>query len=123
MGPPLASKYLNDGAKVEWRADLESGMLTGHFAMPEAFAILFVFAAFAAVWIGSWLHSRNPANHQPAENAARLRHHAAWLRQRIERARQEKWDPDMMAKLEAELATISGELAAIDGLRTAPVSS
>lgn len=78
--------------------------------MPEALVVLGVLAVALISWLGAWLHTRNPANTNPAEEAARLREHVAWLEQRLEVARRENWGGEMVAGIAAELSTTSRQL-------------
>jgi hypothetical protein len=75
--------------------------------MPGALAVLAVFA----VVIAAWLNARNPANHNPVEDAERLRRDAGWLAQRREVARREKWGSEMLARLAIELGATAEKLS------------
>ena len=66
-----------------------------------------------AAWIGAWMHARNPANFNAQEEAERLRHHAAWLEQRLAVARREQWGHDMIGDLTAELSATAQQLARV----------
>lgn len=79
--------------------------------MPEAFAVLAVFFVVVAAWFGAWLHARNPANHNPIEDAQRLRMHADWLAERLTTARREKWGGEMVANLTIELNATSEQVS------------
>ena len=79
--------------------------------MPEAVAVLFVFAASVIVYAVAWLRSRDPSLVNVAEDVQRLRHHEAWLRERLERAQLERWDSDMIAGIADELRATSYQLA------------
>lgn len=89
--------------------------------MPEALAVLAVMVVALVAWLGAWLQARNPANHRPEEDVARLRHHAAWLEQRLEMARREKWGVAMETSLAAELDATTGALASAGGATSRPV--
>ncbi len=79
--------------------------------MPEALVVLGVLAVALFSWLGAWLHTRNPANTNPADEAARLREHVAWLEQRLEVARRENWGGEMISGIATELNTAAGQLA------------
>lgn len=79
--------------------------------MPEALVVLGVLAVALLSWLGAWLHTRNPANSNPADEAARLREQVAWLEQRLEVARRENWGGEMVAGIATELASAAGQLA------------
>jgi hypothetical protein len=79
--------------------------------MPEALAVLVVFVVTLVAWAGAWMHARDPANTNAREEVERLRHHAAWLEQRIDVAQREKWDGEMIDNLSAELAATTQQLA------------
>jgi hypothetical protein len=77
--------------------------------MPEAFAVLVVFVVAIMAWIGAWLQARDPANYNPRQESERLVVQAAWLEQRVELARRENWDSQMIANLESELESARRE--------------
>lgn len=67
--------------------------------MPEALAIVAVFAVVAIAFVGAWLQERNPAIQSSQIEVERLRHHAAWLEQRLELAQRENWDERMVSAI------------------------
>lgn len=79
--------------------------------MPETLAVLFVFAVVAIIYVAAWLRSRNPSLVNVDDELQRLRHHEAWLRERLHRAQLERWDADMIAGLADELRATSRQLA------------
>jgi hypothetical protein len=89
--------------------------------MPEALAILFVFAVIIAIYLTAWVQSRNPALSNPQKESVRLQHHLAWLEHRLALARREKWGNEMIAPLVAEQAAAGRELARVQA--TLAVSS
>ena len=78
--------------------------------MPEAVAVLAVVVVTVVAWIGAWMHARNPANHNAADEIARLVQRAAWLEHRLVIAKRERWDGDMVATLSDEFDATSQEL-------------
>ena len=81
--------------------------------MPEALAVLLVFAVCIVAAAGAWLRSRNPSLINIDEDLHRLRHHETWLRERLHRARLERWDSDMIAGIADELRATSHQLARV----------
>ena len=78
--------------------------------MPEALAVVVVFVITVVAWVGAWMNARNPANNDARDELARLRHHAAWLEQRLEIAQREKWGEDMVGNISDEMAVTSAQL-------------
>ena len=78
--------------------------------MPEAVAIIVVFAACVLIYVVAWFQSRNPANVDNAAELERLQLHEAWLRERLLRAELEQWDPKMIASITQELRETSGHI-------------
>ena len=68
------------------------------------------------------MHARNPANSNRRVEQERLRFHVAWLRERIELARREKWDRSMLTGLTEELATTTAQLSQLDALAVPPAA-
>ena len=79
--------------------------------MPEALAIVAVFAIAAVIYVGAWVQSRDPALTKPAEELARLQQHAAWLEARLAVAQRENWDHEMAGSIAAELSVTHDQLA------------
>jgi hypothetical protein len=79
--------------------------------MPEALAVLFIFAVSSCVYVFAWVHARDPANHRPEEDRARLRVKRAWLEERLALAAQENWSSEMKATLIAEFESLTHEEA------------
>jgi hypothetical protein len=78
--------------------------------MPEAFAVLVVFVISVAAYIGALITARDPARQNVVEDLATLRQHHAWLRQRLDVARRENWDEEMVGNLEAEQMATAEEI-------------
>lgn len=81
--------------------------------MPEALAVFAVFVVTIVAWFSAWMHARNPANYNARDEAERLRHHAAWLEQRLEVAHREQWGDDMIDALNDERDLTRRQLAEI----------
>ena len=79
--------------------------------MPEALAVLLVFAVCVIVYVAAWLRCRNPSLADAHDDFQRLRHHEAWLRERLHRAEREQWDAEMIAGIAGELDATSHQLA------------
>ena len=84
--------------------------------MPEAFAVLAVFAIVVFIYVMMWLKSRDPAFHKPREELARLQHHLAWLKDRLAVAQRERWDPALQAGFVAQIEETARELGRVRGL-------
>ncbi len=85
--------------------------------MPEAFAVLGVFVVCVFAYVAAWLRSRDPSLQNAVEDAHRLRHHAAWLQDRLERAQREQWGPEMTGLIATELKATNAQLAALSSTR------
>ena len=79
--------------------------------MPEALAVLAVFAVVVIAWVGASLQARDPAQQNASADLQRLQQHAAWLQHRLSVARRENWGDDMIASLGAELDATTQQLA------------
>jgi hypothetical protein len=85
-------------------------------SMPGTLPILAALAVvFLAAWLGAWYYTRNPIYHDPREDFRKLQRQAAWLEQRLDIARREHWDADMIARLSDELGVACRELAVARG--------
>jgi hypothetical protein len=62
-------------------------------------------------WLAAWWHTRNPASRNARDELQRLRTHALWLEQRLDTARRERWDRDMIVKLTDQLGIACRQLA------------
>gem|GEM_PF-2523897 len=80
--------------------------------MPEAFAVLAVFAISVAAYVNGLLKARDPSLRTPAREIERLERQAEWLEQRLDQARREKWGVVMAERISAELGATLEELAA-----------
>lgn len=84
--------------------------------MPGTLPIFAVLAVvFLAAWLGAWCYTRDPVHHDPREDFRKLQRQAAWLEQRLDIARREHWDADMIARLSDELGVACRELAGARG--------
>lgn len=84
--------------------------------MPEALAVLLVFVVSIAIYAAAWLRGRDPSLINVTEDLERLRDHEGWLRERLHRARLERWDREMIAGLADELHATSQQLARLSAL-------
>ena len=91
--------------------------------MPEALAIVAVFAVAVAAWVGALLHARDPRNHSPVIERARLRDQQAMLHERLNLARQERWSPEMIESLSDQLAEVSSQLHRHTNSSAVPVAA
>jgi hypothetical protein len=83
--------------------------------MPASFILLPALAIALASVIAAWLYTRNDENHGPREEVQRLKNHAAWLEQRLDTARQERWDREMIISLSEQLGAACEQLARAQG--------
>ena len=79
--------------------------------MPEALVVLFIFGVSVIVFVAAWIRGRDPSLANAHDELQRLRHHEAWLRERLHRAEREQWDRAMIAGLADELRDTSRQLA------------
>ena len=68
--------------------------------MPEALAVVFVFFVAAGIFLFSLVTAaRAEATEDTSLSLQQLKQQEAWLEERLQKARQEKWDGDMVARL------------------------
>jgi hypothetical protein len=79
--------------------------------MPATFILLPAVVIGVIVWIVAWWYTRRLANRNQRDEIKRLRNRAAWLEQRLDRARQERWDRAMILGLSDQLGTACQDLA------------
>jgi hypothetical protein len=80
--------------------------------MPGLFPVLIALVMLALVaWLAAWRYVRNPQNCDPREDFRVLQRHAAWLEQRLDVARRERWDAEMIKRLSDELGVACNELS------------
>jgi hypothetical protein len=85
--------------------------------MPEALAVLFVFAVCVLVYAIAWMQTRRPSAVNVRDELQRLQAQEAWLHERLQRARRERWDDAMIAGLVDELCVITQQLAHLQSAR------
>ena len=81
--------------------------------MPEALAVLVVFAVCLVVYVAARLRRRDPSFINVEEDLPRLRHQETWLRERLLRAVEERWDTTMIAGIADELHVTTLQLARV----------
>ncbi len=84
--------------------------------MPEAFAVLVVFAIAIFIYVMMWLKSRDPAFYKPKEELVRLQHQMIWLEDRQAVARREHWDAGLQASLVTQIGETMRELDRVKAL-------
>lgn len=62
-------------------------------------------------WIAAWRYTHTIERDGPRDHLQRLRNHAAWLEQRLDVARREKWDRAMILDLSHQLGVVCEELS------------
>ena len=91
--------------------------------MPATFILLPALVIGLAAWIAAWWFTRRDQR-APREEIVRLKNHAVWLEQRLDTARRERWDRDMIVSLSDQLGAACDELArARRGTRRPAVTS
>jgi len=78
--------------------------------MPASFILVPAAVIGLIAWFTAWwfTHARGES---PRAEIERLRNHAAWLEQRLDTARRERWDPDMIVSLSGQLGVACQALA------------
>ena len=79
--------------------------------MPASFIILPAVVIGLIAWLAAWWFTHASKSDSPRDELERLRNHAAWLEQRLDTARQERWDRDMIVSLSDQLGAACGELS------------
>ena len=90
--------------------------------MPAALILSLAFVIGALAWLAAWWQARR----QPANRRAeiqRLGNHALWLEQRLDVARRERWDRQMIASLSEQLGTACQRLARLRRARSQSVEA
>jgi hypothetical protein len=77
--------------------------------MPEALAVIVIFAVSAAVYVGALIQGRRRVVDQAAERDRAIVQQE-WLTQRLALARRENWDARMVADIERQLQATAAEL-------------
>ncbi|MGH7947257.1 MAG: LapA family protein [Opitutaceae bacterium] len=83
--------------------------------MPASFIIVPAVVIGLIAWLAAWWCTRGSKNVSPRDEMGRLRNHAAWLEQRLDTARQERWDREMILCLSDQLGAACHELARAQG--------
>jgi hypothetical protein len=78
--------------------------------MPLPLILLLAVIVGAFAWLGAWWNSRRRPETRRAE-IQRLNNHALWLEQRLDVARRERWDPEMIKSLSTQLGAACQTLA------------
>jgi hypothetical protein len=77
--------------------------------MPATFIFLPAFVIGVVAWLAAWWYTHRNLN-SPRDEIERLTNHAAWLEQRLDIARQERWDRGMIVSLSDQLGVACHEL-------------
>lgn len=93
------------------RRDAHRRVTTHPTMAPELFIALVAVAVFAGIVAFAWIWTSAPERQPTVEaEAARLAQQAAWLETRLELARCEGWEPELVAPIAAQLAATCAEL-------------
>ena len=79
--------------------------------MPASFILFPAFVIGIVAWLAAWWYTRKTRGDHARDEVDRLRNHAAWLEQRLDIARQERWDREMIVNLSDQLGVACHELA------------
>jgi len=92
--------------------------------MPASLILVPALAVAFVSLLAAWLYTRNTANHSLREEVQRLKIHAAWLEQRLDTARRERWGHEMIVSLSDQLGATCEQLARAQGRarRNAPAT-
>ena len=78
--------------------------------MIEAGAILFVMVVSMAIYLSSWIASREFSKTNAANSLDVLIQHRETLRQKVIRGEQERWDSEMMRQLAYRVEQVEREI-------------
>ena len=78
--------------------------------MPASFILVPAIVIGAIAWIAAWWFTHRAGADTPRDEIERVRNHAAWLEQRLDKARLERWDPAMINCLSDQLGIACREL-------------
>jgi hypothetical protein len=79
--------------------------------MPATFILLPAFVIGIIAWVAAWWFTRTSPSDSQRNELQRLRNHALWLEQRLDIARRERWDREMILTLSDQLGDACNELA------------
>lgn len=79
----------------------------------EAIFVVVIAAIVGAIWIYAEIQKRT-AKPDPKGDLERLRRRAAWLQERLDAARRENWDLDMVSPILEDLTTTRHQLARVE---------
>lgn len=87
--------------------------------MIEGITILAVFLAAAGFFIVTRLHAQE-ARRNPVAERTRLEESLVWHTERLRRAKEKQWDPEMIRSIAHQLAEVQAQLADVPGGRPPP---
>lgn len=79
--------------------------------MPATLILLPALALALVAWLGAWWYTRDAAKHGARNELQRMWNHAAWLEQRLDTARRERWDHEMIVSVSNQLSAACAQLA------------
>lgn len=80
--------------------------------MPEALAVLLVFAVAVTSYVAAKLQTSNTSNLNREAELIRLAQYRAWLVTRRQTAVEEKWSEDMVARITEEIERAEAQIDA-----------
>jgi hypothetical protein len=80
-------------------------------SMPATLILLPAVVIGVIAWLAAWWYTRTSAGGNAHDELQRLGNHAAWLEQRLDVARRERWDHEMLISLSDQLGTACNALA------------
>jgi hypothetical protein len=78
--------------------------------MPASFILLPAVVIGVIAWLAAWWFTHRARPDSQRDEVERVRNHAAWLEQRLDKARVERWDPAMITCLSDQLGIACREL-------------
>ena len=79
--------------------------------MPATLVLIPVLILALAASLAAWWYTRDGAHHGTRDELQRMWNHAAWLEQRLDTARRERWDHEMIVSVSNQLAAACAQLA------------
>ncbi len=78
--------------------------------MPEAIAVLLVTTICVGLYIFARVQALDPSTRNVSDELKQMQQHRDWLQERLERAKRENWDVDMVKDLHLQMAQAARQL-------------